>query len=493
MNPNSFTTQLLIIGGGPGGYVSAIRAAQLGLQVTLVEGDKLGGTCLNVGCIPSKALIHAAEQFDKVTRYAQAPSRGTGSTGTAIGITVQSPTIDLAQTTRWKDGIVSRLTGGVGALMRKHGVTVINGWARLLDGKTVEVSTRPDSHPDSSDVRIGCQHLLLASGSVAAPLPGAPFGGAVISSTEALSLTSVPPRLVVVGAGYIGLELGMAFRKLGAQVTVVEALDRLLPTYDEELTRPVTASLRRQGIDLRLGCSVLGLDPAFGAGSTGASDAEGATLRVRDPAGAEFALQADQVLVAVGRRPHTQGWGLESLMLDMDGRAVKVDDQCRTSMRDVWAIGDLTGEPMLAHRAMAQGEMVAEIIAGKRRHFSPAVIPAVCFTDPELVTAGMTPAEAHKAGLEVISAQFPFAANGRAMTLESNEGFVRVVARQDNHVIVGWQAVGVGVSELSAAFSQSIEMGARLEDIGHTIHAHPTLGEAVQESALRALGQALHI
>jgi dihydrolipoamide dehydrogenase len=177
----------------------------------------------------------------------------------------------------------------------------------------------------------------------------------------------------------------------------------------------------------------------------------------------------------------------------MEGRAVKVDDQCRTSMRDVWAIGDLTGEPMLAHRAMAQGEMVAEIIAGKRRHFSPAVIPAVCFTDPELVTAGLSPAEAHKAGLEVISAQFPFSANGRAMTLESNEGFVRVVARQDNHVIVGWQAVGVGVSELSAAFSQSIEMGARLEDVGHTIHAHPTLGEAVQESALRAMGQALHI
>ncbi len=489
MNPKSFTTQLLIIGGGPGGYVAAIRAAQLGLQVTLVEGASLGGTCLNIGCIPSKALIHAAEQFHKVTRYAQPPGKGAGSTGTAIGITVQSPTIDLAQTTRWKDGIVSRLTGGVGALMRKHGVTVVNGWARLLDGKTVEVSTRPDSHPDSADMRVGCQHLLLAAGSEALPLPGLPFGGAIISSTEALALTSVPPRLAVVGAGYIGLELGMAFRKLGARVTVVESMDRLLPTYDEELTRPVTAALRRQGIDLRLGCSVQGLD----AGSGAVSGAAGATLRVRDPAGVEFTLEVDQVLVAVGRRPRTQGWGLESLMLDMEGRAVKVDDQCRTSMRDVWAIGDLTGEPMLAHRAMAQGEMVVEIIAGKRRHFSPAVIPAVCFTDPELVTAGLSPAEAHKAGMEVISAQFPFSANGRAMTLESNEGFVRVVARQDNHVIVGWQAVGVGVSELSAAFSQSIEMGARLEDVGHTIHAHPTLGEAVQESALRAMGQALHI
>ena len=260
-------------------------------------------------------------------------------------------------------------------------------------------------------------------------------------------------------------------------------MDRLLPTYDEELTRPVGGSLRRLGIDLRLGCSVEGM-------------IEGEpppTLRVRDAEGRLSTLAADRVLVAVGRRPRVQGTGIESLMLDMDGRAVRVDDQCRTSMRNVWAIGDLTGEPMLAHRAMAQGETVAEIIAGKRRHFSPAVIPAVCFTDPELVTAGLSPADAHKAGIEAVSAQFPFAANGRAMTLESSEGFVRVVARQDNHLIVGWQAVGTAVSELSTAFSQSIEMGARLEDVAHTIHAHPTLGEAVQEAALRALGQALHI
>ncbi|MGZ3181478.1 MAG: FAD-dependent oxidoreductase, partial [Telluria sp.] len=199
---------------------------------------------------------------------------------------------------------------------------------------------------------------------------------------------------------------------------------------------------------------------------------------------------ADKVLVAVGRRPTTEGFGLESLVLDMDGRFIKVDDQCRTSMRNVWAIGDVTGEPMLAHRAMAQGELVAEVIAGKKRHFVPAAMPAVCFTDPEVVVVGLTP---QQAGADCLSALFPFAANGRAMTLESKEGFVRVVARKDNHQIVGWQAVGKGVSELSAAFSQSIEMGARLEDIAGTIHAHPTLGEAIQEAALRALGHALHI
>jgi dihydrolipoamide dehydrogenase len=308
-----------------------------------------------------------------------------------------------------------------------------------------------------------------------------PFGGKVISATEALSPTAVPKRMVVVGAGYIGLELGIAYRKLGAHVSVVEAQDAVLPAYDADLTKAVANSLRGLEVELHLGCSVLGM-----------SD-DGSSVRVRGAAGDEFALEADQVLVAVGRKPRTKGFGLESLMIDMDGQFIKVDDQCRTSMRGVWAIGDVTGEPMLAHRAMAQGEMVAEIISGKKRHFMPAAIPAVCFTDPELVVVGMTPQEAKKAGLDCIDAMFPFSANGRALTLEAKDGFVRVVARRDNHLIVGWQAVGKSVSELSAAFSQSLEMGATLEDIGSTIHAHPTLGEAIQEAALRALGHALHI
>jgi dihydrolipoamide dehydrogenase len=219
----------------------------------------------------------------------------------------------------------------------------------------------------------------------------------------------------------------------------------------------------------------------------------GQKLRVRSSNADEFALPADQVLVAVGRKPRTEGFGLENLRLDMAGRAIKVDDQCRTSMRDVWAIGDVSGEPMLAHRGMAQGEMVAEVVAGHRRKFTPASIPAVCFTDPEVVVSGMSPAQAKDAGIDAISGTFPFTANGRAMTLESTDGFVRVLARRDNHLIIGWQAVGRAVSELAAAFSQSLEMGARLEDVGSTIHAHPTLGEAVQEACLRALGQALHV
>ncbi|MFA9276128.1 MAG: dihydrolipoyl dehydrogenase [Candidatus Aquirickettsiella gammari] len=464
------STTLVVIGGGPGGYIAAIRAAQLGIATILIEGDQLGGTCLNIGCIPSKALIHAAEEFEKAKHY---------SHGSSIGIQVNEPSINITQTVSWKDGIVKRLTSGVGALLKKNGAQVIKGWAQILDGKTVAVMQ------DGKEVqRITCQHLLIASGSTPVELPFMLFGsgnGKVISSTEALSPTEIPKKLVVVGGGYIGLELGIAYRKLGAEVSVVESLDRILPAYDEDLTKVIKTALKQLGVEVHLGLTVQGLN------------ADGSAVRVKNAAGEESELACDKVLVAVGRRPRTQGFGLESLMLDMNGRSIKIDDQCRTSMRDVWAIGDVAGEPMLAHRAMAQGEMVAEIIAGKRRHFTPASIPAVCFTDPELVVVGKSPQEAQAAGLDCITAMFPFAANGRSMTLESSEGFVRVVARKDNHLIVGWQAVGKGVSELSAAFGLSLEMGATLEDVAGTIHSHPTLGEAVQEAALRALGHALHI
>jgi dihydrolipoamide dehydrogenase len=460
----TIATTLAVIGGGPGGYVAAIRAGQLGIPTTLVEGEFLGGTCLNVGCIPSKAMIHAGGEFAKARAWAG---------DSPLGIRVQTPAIDIARTVRWKDEIVRKLTTGVAALLKKNGVRVIEGWARIVDGKTVEVSG------SDGKMRVTCEHLLLASGSQEVELPGLPFGGNVISSTAALSPQTLPKRLAVIGAGYIGLELGVAYRKLGCEVVVVEALDRVLPAYDEDLAKPVAAALRKLGIEVQLRCKVDGLSRNG--------------VRMKDASGKESLIAADRVLVAVGRRPRTEGFGLESLMLDMNGRAVKIDDQCRTSMHNVWAIGDVTGEPMLAHRAMAQGEIVAEIISGRRRRFVPAAIPAVCFTDPEIVVVGPSPKEAAAAGLDCVSAMFPFSANGRAMTLEAAEGFVRVVAHRDNHLIVGWQAVGSDVSELSAAFSQSIEMGARLEDVGYTIHAHPTLGEAVQEAALRALGHAVHI
>lgn len=459
-------TTLLVIGGGPGGYVAAIRAGQLGIATVLVEGEHLGGTCLNVGCIPSKALIHAASAFELARSF---------NGRSPLGVQVSSASIDLGQTQTWKSGITSKLSSGVGSLLKKAGVQVLRGWATVVDGKTVDVAGNEEP------VRIRCDHLLLATGSVPVELPNLPFSGTVISSTEALALSSPPKHLVVVGAGYIGLELGTAYRKLGSTVSIVESSERILPAYDAELTKPVASSLKRLGIDLHLGCAAQGV----------ADSGDG--LRVKSNAGETFVLPADYVLVAAGRRPRTMGFNLESLGLDRSGHALKVNSQCRTSMHNVWAIGDVAGEPMLAHRAMAQGEMVAEIIAGHKRHFSPLAIPAVCFTDPEVVVVGLSPDEAASAGLATLVSHFPFSANGRAMSMNAQDGFVRVVARKDNHQILGFQAVGEGVSELSAAFCYAIEMGAVLEDIAGIIHAHPTLGEAVQESALRALGRALHV
>lgn len=459
--------RLLVIGAGPGGYVCAIRAGQLGIDTVVVEAKKPGGTCLNIGCIPSKALIHAAEEFAKAAQFARAES--------PLGISLAAPRIDLSKTMQWKNGVVGRLTGGVSTLLKKAGVKIVEGWARFLDGKTVEVETEIGVQV------IRAEQVVIATGSTAVELPALPFGGPVISSTEALSLTAVPRSLAVVGAGYIGLELGTAFAKMGAAVTVVEALPRILPQYDAELTRPVGENLRELGITVLTGARAKEL--------TRTRDG----LVVERSDGSSVTIESETILVAVGRKPATEGWGLEAIDLDMDGRFINVDDQCRTSMRGIYAIGDVTGEPMLAHRASAQGEMVAEIVAGKRRAWDRTCIPAICFTDPEIVVAGVTPEAAKAANIEIVTDAFPFRANGRAMTLGFDSGFIRIVARADNHLLLGIQGVGAGISELSAAFSLAIEMGARLEDVAGTIFAHPTLSEGMLEAALKTLGQPIHI
>lgn len=463
MEPISCT--VLVLGGGPAGYVCAIRAGQLGLDVVLVEARHLGGTCLNIGCIPSKALIHAADQFYLARRFAA---------GTAPGVRVAEPTFDLPETMAWKDGIVSKLRGGVFGLLRRAKVKVVTGTGVLRDGKTCLVET------ETGDQMITAEHVVIATGSEPVSLPNLPFGGPVVSSAEALSFDTLPQRLVVVGGGYIGLELGTAFAKLGSTVTVVEATDRILPQYDAELTRPVLSRLEKLGVRVLLKAKALGLDSA------------GTALKVMLDGGEEERISADKILMTVGRRPRLEGYGLAELDLEMNGTAIWIDDQCRTSMRNVWAIGDVTGEPMLEHRAVAQGEMVAEIIAGHKRSFDKVAIPAVCFTDPEIASAGLSPDEARSAGLPIKVGTFPFAANGRAATLGSEDGFVRIVARTDNHVILGIQAVGQGVSELSGSFALALEMGARLEDVAGTIHVHPTLSECLREAAAAALGQPLH-
>lgn len=459
--------KLLVIGAGPGGYVCAIRAGQLGLDTVIVEAVKVGGACLNVGCIPSKAMIHVAEEYDKVSAFAGGENK--------LGISLSEPAFDLARAVEWKDGIVGRLTTGVSGLLKKAKVKIVNGHARFRDGKTVEVET------ETGTQLIRAESVVIATGSRPVELSGLPFGGKIISSTEALSLNELPASLAVLGAGYIGLELGMAFARLGTRVTVVEAEERILPRYDAELTRPVTRRLGELGVELMTGAKARGL-----------SSREGALL-VETAEGKEARLSSDKILVTVGRRPVTEGWGREELVLDMDGRFIRIDERCQTSMRGIYAIGDVAGEPMLAHRAMAQGEMVAEILAGRHRAWDKRCIPAVCFTDPEIVTVGLSPDEAQAEGREVRVAQFPFRVNGRAMTMQAEEGFVRLVARADNNLVLGIQAVGKGVSELSSAFGLAVEMGGRLEDIAGTIHAHPTQGEAFQEAALSALGHPLHI
>jgi dihydrolipoamide dehydrogenase len=458
------TCGLLIIGAGPGGYVCAIRAGQLGIDTIVVDGQPPGGTCLNVGCIPSKALIHAADTFHEMTTLAADNS---------LGLSLANPAIDLAQTMAWKDGIVGRLNGGVTALLKKAGVRLLGGRAEVLDGKTVALDT-----PEGRRL-LRAEHLVLATGSEPVALPTLPFGGTVLSSTGALALTAVPASLAVVGGGYIGLELGTAFAKLGARVTVVEAGPRILPQSDAELTAPVLARLKALGVRVLVGAKARGLD------------GEGVLL-VETADGEEERVEAAKVLVTVGRRPRVAP-GMERLGLGMAGPFVAIDGKCRTSMRGVFAIGDLTGDPMLAHRAMAQGEMVAEIVAGLPRAWDKRQIPAVCFTDPEVVSVGLSPEEAKAEAGEVVTAQFPFMANGRAMTMEREDGFIRVVARKDTHVILGIQAVGAGVSELSASFSLAIEAALRLEDVTGTIHAHPTRAEGFHEACLRALGHALHI
>ena len=464
--PETIKTRLLILGGGPGGYVAAIRAGQLGVDTVLVEGDRLGGTCLIRGCIPSKALIHVASKFEAMAEAAREPKDGL-----SLGA---GPVLDMAQTVAWKETVVDKLNGGVTALLKRAKTRVVSGWGRFSDAKTCHVETA------DGPITIKAESVVLATGSVATALPHIPFGGDVISSTEALALEALPKRLVVIGAGYIGLELGSAFRKFGCEVTVVEAQDRILPLYDEALTKPVRTWLEKAGVTLHLS-----------AKATGWADGE---LTVEQD-GKTLRLPADKLLVTVGRRPNTQGWGLEEMGVDMAGAFVKVGDRMQTSMSGVYAIGDLVGEPMLEHKAAAQAHVAVEVIAGQNRTFDPATIAAVCFTEPEIVSAGLLPKEAEAAGHDPVSAIFPFQANGRALSMGAGDsgGFVRVVARKADHRVVGMQAVGAHVSELSAEFAMSIEMGVRLEDLAGIIHVHPTLSEAVHEAALRALGHAIHI
>jgi len=468
--------QVLVIGAGPGGYVAAIRAGQLGLSTIIVEGEKAGGTCLIRGCIPSKALIHAAHQFHKLAKHA--------SNDGHMGISIPGPAeLNMGNLVSWKEGIVTRLNKGVEHLLKNAGAELIIGWAEFQDAKTVKVGEGKDA------TIIQAEHVILANGSVPIELPFMPYDENVISSREALTLEELPKHIAIVGGGYIGLELGITFRMLGSEVTVVEAMDSVLPIFDKELRRPLEISIKKQKIKTHLGVFAKGVEKA----KDGRTQLNFIDKNEKDQSKMQN-IVVDKVLVTVGRKPNSASLAPTGVALDERG-FVKVNDRCETNMRGVYAIGDVcdSGE-MLAHVASFQGEMVAEIIAGHKRAYDPVAVPAIVFTEPEIVSVGLTPEEAKAAGHPVIIGKFPLGANGRALTQEAEKtaGFIRVCAREDDHRILGIQGVGTHISELVGEWTLALEMGALLEDIAGTIHAHPTMTEMTHEAVLATLGHAIH-
>ena len=469
--------KVLVVGAGPGGYVAAIRSAQLGLDTVIVEGDKAGGTCLIRGCIPSKAIIHAAERFESLRQHA--------NEGGHMGLSLAAePQIDMAALIDWKDAIVERLNKGVEALLKGAGAELVKGWATFTGPKkcTVETTEGP--------LDIEAENVIIATGSSHIDLPFMPCDEEfVLSSTGALDLEKLPKSAAIVGGGYIGLELGCALAKLGTDVTVVEGMDSILGIMDKEIRRPLEIWLKKHKVTVHTNALARGTEIK----GKGASRKAHLTF---EKDGEEQTIKVDKVLVTVGRSPNTKGWGLENMGVRMDtgGRFIRIDRQSRTNVPGVYAIGDVAGEPMLAHKASAQGEMVAEILAGHNRSFDKVAIPAIVFTEPEIVSVGLSPDEAKDRGEEVITGKFPLAANGRALTLEAEKtaGFIRVTARESDHVILGIQAVGSHVAELHGEFVLALEMGALLEDIADTVHAHPTMTEAFHEGVLKTLGHAIH-
>jgi len=467
--------QVLVVGAGPGGYVAAIRASQLGLKTIIVEGERAGGTCLIRGCIPSKALIHAAHTFHNLARHA--------SDAGHMGITIPGPAeLKMAGLVEWKEDIVTRLNKGVEALLKNAGAELVQGWAEFQDAKTVKIGSGKDATIIQAD------NVILANGSVPIELPFMPFSEDVLSSREALSLEELPKRVAVIGGGYIGLELGITYHMLGSEVTIIEAMDTVLPIFDKELRRPLELFLKKNKIAVHTGVFAKGATSGKGGVKVSFIDKNEKDEKKMQ------SIDVDKVLVTVGRKPMSKG--LEATGVAIDERGfVKVNSKCQTNMKGVYAIGDVCdlGE-MLAHVASHQGEMVAEIIAGHERIYDPQGVPAIVFTEPEIVSVGLSPDEAKEAGHPTIVGKFPLAANGRALTQEAEKtgGFIRVVAREDDHRILGIQGVGTHISELVGEWTLALEMGALLEDIALTIHAHPTMTEMTHEAILDTLGHAIH-
>lgn len=462
------TTDVVVIGGGPGGYVAAIRAAQLGLSTVCVEMDKtLGGTCVNVGCIPSKALLQSSEHYEFARLHAH-----------EHGFAFDGLRLDLAQILKRKDEVVSANTRGVEFLFRKNKVTWARGAGTLRAGNRVDV-TAADGDVTSYQAR----DVIIATGSVPSALPFLPFDERrVLSNVGALTLAEVPRHLVVIGGGVIGLELGSVWRRLGAKVTVVEFMPTILPGNDDDIVKEADRILRRQGLDLRVGTKVT---------SATVEDARVVVQVEKD--GTTEALDADYVLVSIGRRPQLHGVDAAALGLGVDPRgSVLVDDQMRTNLPNVYAIGDVVGGKLLAHKAEEEGVIAAEVIAGKPVHMHYRSMPSVVYTWPEIATVGLTEQEVKASGRAYKTGRFPFSANGRARTMAETNGFVKFVADAETDELLGCHMIGANVSDLIAEVVLAFEYRGSSEDIGITVHSHPTLSEATKEAALAVLGRSIH-
>lgn len=461
----SLDIDTLVIGAGPGGYVAAIRAAQLGQNVLIVDKEYVGGVCLNVGCIPSKALISASHQYESISH------------ASSFGIEVGEAKVDFSKVQEFKNGIVKKLTGGVASLLKANKVQYFQGEVMFINENEARVFN------DQEAPRYRFKNCIIATGSRPIELKAFPYGGRIVSSTGALSLPEIPKSLVVIGGGYIGIELGQMYSKFGTKVTVIEGSDSILPGFDKDMSGIVAKKLKSTNVDIITGAQAKGAEQTDKDVTV--------TYTVGDK---EEKVTADYLLVTVGRRPNTDGeLGLDLINIKLSDRGlVEVDEQCRTNIPHIYAIGDIIAGPALAHKAMYEGRVAAEAISGQASVIDYKCVPAVCFSDPECASVGLSEKEAKDKGHNVKVGKFPFAINGRAMSLNANEGFVKLVSDADSGLVLGAQIIGLEASNMIAELALAIEMGATLEDIALTIHAHPTLGEIVLDAAEVALGHPIH-
>ncbi|MBK9294270.1 MAG: dihydrolipoyl dehydrogenase [Oligoflexia bacterium] len=462
------TFDVCVIGAGPGGYVAAIKAAQLGKKVVVVEREKIGGVCLNCGCIPSKAMITAAHMFEKMSSLSE------------IGLSASNINVDMTKIQNWKESVVNKLTTGVSGLFKMNGIESIMGEANFVSAQELELNC---SNGEKEIIK--ASNYIIANGSRPIEIPGFNFDGKnVLSSTEALTLNPTPKRLVVIGGGYIGLEIGSYLSKFGCEVTVLEANSSLLSgVVDTDCVNVVARKLKKKGVNVMLGAKAKGYKKV-------GNDLQ---VELQTEKGIQTVL-CDKILVTVGRKPNSDQMNLSKIGIKVDQKGfVVVNKQLRTNISHIFAIGDVAGQPMLAHKASREGIIAAEVIAGKNAIADYKFVPAVIFTDPEIASVGLTVEEATQKGFEVATGQFPYAANGRALSVMDAEGFVKIVADKKTNVVLGVHIVGYEASNLISEAALAIEMGATLQDIASTIHPHPTLPEMMMEAAEAAMGHPIHI